>query len=261
MLSAAELAPVTEDELHEPAVMLHAGSDGTAPQTRPRRLWPVMLLRVCSAACAAFLLVWIIFLGATLPAQAVAHEWKLAWIGLDVAEAIGLLFVTWAARRLREMLIPAAIVTGTLLVCDAWFDVILSWGTSDWRWSVFSAVAVELPLAALLFAAARHMIRTTVADLSARRCLAGPAPACANCRCWGRPPQCPNRCGRSLSPCRTASRAGVSAGRRFRHGQCGRPPGAGKPQQIPPRFRAGQSGATPPRRPAVTAVRNRGGGS
>jgi len=65
------------------------------------------------------LLAWIIFLGATLPAQTVAHEWKLAWVGLDVAEAVGLLFVTWAARRLREMLIPAAIVTGTLLVCDA----------------------------------------------------------------------------------------------------------------------------------------------
>jgi hypothetical protein len=133
MLSAAELGPATEDERHEPAVISHAGSDGTASQTRPRRLWPVMLLRVCSAACAAFLLVWIIFLGATLPAQAVAHEWKLARIGLDVAEAIGLLFVTWAARRLREMLIPSAIVTGTLLVFDVWFDVILSWGTNDWR--------------------------------------------------------------------------------------------------------------------------------
>jgi hypothetical protein len=32
--------------------------------------------------------------------------------------------------------------------------------------------------------------------------------------------------------------------------QCGRPPRAGKPQQVPPRFRAGPSGATPPRRPA-----------
>jgi hypothetical protein len=31
------------------------------------------------------------------------------------------------------MLIPSAIVTGTLLVFDVWFDVILSWGTSDWR--------------------------------------------------------------------------------------------------------------------------------
>jgi len=204
MLSATELAQVTDDERQEPAVMLRAGSGGTAPQARSRRLSSVTLLRVCSAACAAFLLAWIIFLGATLPAQAVAHEWKLAWVGLDVAEAAGLLVVTWAARRQREMLLPAAIVTSTLLVCDAWFDVIFSWGTSDWRWSVLSAVAVELPLAALLFTAALHMIRTTVADVGARMCLAGPAPACASSRCWRRPPQCPNRCSRSLPPRRTA---------------------------------------------------------
>jgi hypothetical protein len=111
------------------------------------------------------------------------------------------------------MLIPAAIVTGTLLVCDAWFDMILSWGTTDWRWSVLSAVAVELPLAALLFAAARHMIRTTVADLGARMCLAGPAPACVSSRCWGRPP--------------SARTAAAAASRRARqHGRQASPPPA-----------------------------------
>jgi hypothetical protein len=99
MLSATELAQVTDDERQEPAVMLRAGSGGTAPQARSRRL------------------------------SSVTHEWKLAWVGLDVAEAAGLLVVTWAARRQREMLLPAAIVTSTLLVCDAWFDVIFSWGT------------------------------------------------------------------------------------------------------------------------------------
>ncbi|HEY5360374.1 MAG TPA: hypothetical protein VIJ82_22255 [Streptosporangiaceae bacterium] len=177
MISATELAQITDDERQEPAAMLCAGSGGTAPQACSRRLSPVTLLRICSAACAAFLLAWIIFLGATLPAQAVAHEWRLAWVGLDVAEAAGLLVVTWAARRQREMLLPAAIVTSTLLVCDAWFDVIFSWGTSDWRWSVLSAAAVELPLAALLFTAALHMIRTTVAELSARMGVAGPPPA------------------------------------------------------------------------------------
>jgi hypothetical protein len=177
MISATELAQITDDERQEPAAMLRARSGGTAPQARSRRLSPVTLLRICSAACAAFLLAWIIFLGAALPVQAVAHEWKLAWVGLDVAEAAGLLVVTWAPRRQREMLLPAAIVTSTLLVCDAWFDVIFSWGTSDWRWSVLSAVAVELPLAALLFTAALHMIRTTVAELGARMGVAGPPPA------------------------------------------------------------------------------------
>ena len=200
MISATELAQITDDGRQEPAAMLRAGSGGTAPQTRSRRLSPVTLLRVCSVACAAFLLAWIIFVGATLPAQAVAHEWKLAWVGLDVAEAAGLLVVTWGGRRRRKMLLPAAIVTGTLLVCDAWFDVILTWGTSDWRWSVLSAVAAELPLAALLLAAAHQMTKTTVAELGARMCLAGPAPARHQLPLPGRPPQGPRRWGRSLPP-------------------------------------------------------------
>jgi hypothetical protein len=162
--------------LSRPGSRSHCSSSGgTTLQARSRRLRPVQLLQACSAACAAFLMAWIMFLSAALPAQAVAHEWKLAWIGLDVAEAAGLLVVTWAARRPRETLIPAAIVTGTLLACDAWFDVILSWGTSDWRWSALSAVAVELPLATLLFAAARQMTKTTDAGLTARRG-AWPAP-------------------------------------------------------------------------------------
>jgi hypothetical protein len=182
-----------------------SSSGGTTPQARSRRLRPVQLLQACSAACAAFLMAWIIFLSAALPAQAVAHEWKLAWIGLDVTEAAGLLVVTWAARRLREMLIPAAIVTGTLLVCDAWFDVILSWGTSDWRWSALSAVAVELPLATLLFVAARQMTKATDAGLTARRgpgrpsAPPAPAPAAGADR-----PQRPNRCSRSVPPRRMA---------------------------------------------------------
>ena len=50
-------------------------------------------------------------------------------------------------------------ITGTLLCCDAWFDVILDAGTSDIWLSLASAVLVELPLAFLMFNAARRLIR------------------------------------------------------------------------------------------------------
>jgi hypothetical protein len=203
MISAAKIAQVICAERQDPAVMLPGDSGGMAPQPGSRRLRPARLFGVSSAACAAFLLAWIVYLGVTLPAQAVAHEWRLAWVGMDVAEAAGLLVVTWAARRLLEMLIPAAIVTGTVLVCDAWFDVILSWGSSNWRWSVLSALAVELPLAALLFAAARQMIR---------RRSPGHAPGWP-CRASTRPSPV-GRCGRPRNA-RTA-RAATS----HRTGQC-----------------------------------------
>jgi hypothetical protein len=45
MILAAELAQVTDDERHEPVVMLRAGSGGTSNPARSRRLRPVRLLR------------------------------------------------------------------------------------------------------------------------------------------------------------------------------------------------------------------------
>jgi hypothetical protein len=46
----------------------------------------------------------------------------------------------------------AAIVTGTLLVSDAWFDVALSWGTAGEAISFGMAFCLELPLASALWA-------------------------------------------------------------------------------------------------------------
>jgi len=61
--------------------------------------------------------------------------------------------------RGRQIVIVCLLITATLLCCDAWFDVILDLGTSDIWGSVSSAVIVELPLAFLLFNAARRLIR------------------------------------------------------------------------------------------------------
>ena len=52
----------------------------------------------------------------------------------------------------------AATVTGTLLCCDAWFDVLTSRGASDITQAVLSAVLIELPLAALC-SIARNLAR------------------------------------------------------------------------------------------------------
>jgi hypothetical protein len=45
--------------------------------------------------------------------------------------------------------VPAAAVTGTMLLCDAWFDVITSSGGSEQIESILEACFAELPLAAL----------------------------------------------------------------------------------------------------------------
>ena len=47
--------------------------------------------------------------------------------------------------------------TGTLLSCDAWFDVTTASGRADTIIAIASAVLLELPLATLLFAVAHHL--------------------------------------------------------------------------------------------------------
>jgi hypothetical protein len=50
-----------------------------------------------------------------------------------------------------------ATITGTLLCCDAWFDVLTARGLADTAQAVISAVLIELPLAALCFWMARNL--------------------------------------------------------------------------------------------------------
>src|SRR5580765_1279914 len=88
-------------------------------------------------ACALVLIPWIGFLFATLPRHYVANA------------------VTVIRRSpFAEV---TATITGTLLVCDAWFDVLTSRGLSDVAQAVASALLVELPLAALCFWMARNL--------------------------------------------------------------------------------------------------------
>ncbi len=56
----------------------------------------------------------------------------------------------------------AAFITGTLLTCDAWFDITTASGRVDTVTAIASALVLELPLAALLFAVASHLLYLTV---------------------------------------------------------------------------------------------------
>jgi hypothetical protein len=68
----------------------------------------------------------------------------------------------WAIWRERQILIFLLVLTGTMLCCDAWFDVGTSLTTSGFWISLLSAVFAELPLAFLAFAGARQLLRATV---------------------------------------------------------------------------------------------------
>jgi hypothetical protein len=128
------------------------------PRARLRRQFGLMLM----AACCIGLAVWIAFLLLTLPSRYTSSDWRAVWVGLDIAELLGFAATAWAAWAQRQIVIIFMIITGTLLVCDAWFDLALDYGSSGFMTSVLSAVLAEFPLAFIMFAAARRLVRVTV---------------------------------------------------------------------------------------------------
>jgi hypothetical protein len=127
---------------------------------------------VFSVVACLCLLAWIIVLVLTLHRSFHTHYWRGAWVGFDIIEFLAFAATGWAFWRGRQIVIACLLVTGTLLCCDAWFDVILDSGTRDIWQSVASALLIELPLAFLMFNAARRLIRiSALAAVS----VAGPA--------------------------------------------------------------------------------------
>ncbi|MGZ4150676.1 MAG: hypothetical protein ACXVQJ_11580 [Actinomycetota bacterium] len=110
---------------------------------------------------------WIVLLAIKLPKRYVVAHWDVAWVGFDVALLLGLLLTAWAAWRRRQLVIVAAVVTATLLLSDAWFDVTMANASRDRLLSLFTALLVEIPLAVLLLVAALRLIAITTRTVRA----------------------------------------------------------------------------------------------
>lgn len=109
----------------------------------PRWVAPVLL------TTAAALGPWTLWLTYTLPSRHLTRHYDLAWIVFDIALLLAFAATGWCAVRASRWLVPAAAVTGTMLLCDAWFDVITSAGGGEMAEAVLEACLAELPLAAL----------------------------------------------------------------------------------------------------------------
>ena len=112
-----------------------------------------------SVVCSVVLVAWIFVLAITLRDSFQTRYWTSAWVGFDAFLLAGFAATGWAAWRGRQVVITCLIVTGTLLCCDAWFDVVLDLGERDLWQSIAAAVLIELPLAWLMFSSARRLIR------------------------------------------------------------------------------------------------------
>ena len=144
----------------------------TDPRLRRRMRFGLLFVTGCCIALAG----WIAILILTLPGHYTSTDWRTVWVGLDLAELAGFAATGWAAWHQRQIVTFFMIITGTLLVCDAWFDVALSYGSGDFTTTILSALLVELPIAFLLFATAVRLIRATVQVVMELSGVTGPAP-------------------------------------------------------------------------------------
>ena len=98
---------------------------------------------------AVLLVPWTLWLTFTLPTRHIAHHYRVAWVGFDILLAAAFAATAIAALRLSPWLQALAAMTGTMLLCDAWFDVVTSAAGDEQIVAMLEAVFAELPLAAL----------------------------------------------------------------------------------------------------------------
>jgi hypothetical protein len=113
-------------------------------------------------AATLLLIPWTLIYISQLPDHHTAKHWNLAWAGFDIGLCVALGVTAWCALRERALLIVALVVSATLLVCDAWFDVATSLDTADEAVTLVTALAIELPLAGYFALLAYRLLRTTV---------------------------------------------------------------------------------------------------
>jgi hypothetical protein len=115
------------------------------PDHVPLPRWVVPLLALAAAA----LLPWTLWLTYSLPSRHVTPHYDLAWVGFDVALLTAFAVTAWCAVRSPEWLVPAAAATATMLLCDAWFDVVTSGAAGERLEALLQALLAELPLSAI----------------------------------------------------------------------------------------------------------------
>ena len=103
------------------------------------------------------LVVWTVYLGLTLPSRHLqANYYNVAWAGFDFALAAAIVATGIGVVWQRLWVQAAGACTATLLICDAWFDVLSSNPGRGRVEALLLAAFAELPTAGFCIYVARH---------------------------------------------------------------------------------------------------------
>ncbi len=168
----ADASPVVDGpEPRPPVIDLRPAAAAAAPATpaatggrpdhEPRNHRRSLLVIITVSAIA--LVPWTVNLGLTLPHRYVASDWRLTWVGFDVALFAFLTATAWLGWHRRQLVLLTAFTTGVLLCCDAWFDVTTAQHHD--RLTSIGSACIEIPLAILLFRASWRLLRLAAGAL------------------------------------------------------------------------------------------------
>jgi hypothetical protein len=115
-------------------------------ELRPTRVVPRWIGWLVIAA-GALMLPWVAGLVFILPTRHEAAHYGASWIGFDLALCGMLIRTGWLAQKGREHIELSAAMTGTLLLVDAWFDVVTADSHKELAFALLMAFVGEIPLA------------------------------------------------------------------------------------------------------------------
>jgi hypothetical protein len=109
---------------------------------------------------AVVLVPWILILAEYLPNRHLARNWDPLWVGFDIMELLAIVFSVYFMIKRTIWVIMSATALATLLMVDAWFDILTSRPGREEHEAIFSGV-IEVSLSLLTYRLVYHILHRT----------------------------------------------------------------------------------------------------
>ena len=102
---------------------------------------------------------WIFVLMFSTPQEfGLARHWKLVWVGFDCFLLLGFAATAWRVLTRSPRGATTAAATSTMLLIDAWFDILTARHPTNEIIAVLMAVCAEIPCSLICFYVARKIV-------------------------------------------------------------------------------------------------------
>jgi hypothetical protein len=108
-------------------------------------------------AMAVLLIPWIIVLARDLPSRHISDHWSTLWVGFDILELIAIVTTFYFMIRRQVWVIISATALATLLIGDAWVDILTSKPGKQIDEAFLSGI-IELTLSFMTFRLVYHIL-------------------------------------------------------------------------------------------------------